>query len=653
MFKSIFILALSSFIYLVKSQDCILEVPNDPLKTGLFKPWYVSTSPCSQTIAESAVFVEATILDTDTGNIYVYNPLVIDKGTKPAIDPIITELPVNNVVIINIGANSDSVKLVSDSSGFGICYSSPSSSHKNSLACGHCVNGIPNSIFGQVAYCNAINFFNKLNELKTRGIIVIPPIGVTVLGDPCPTVRSFVVVDQDQSDNVLTEYILTSDMKVAQDYPDNRNILNVTKIIKNGSDNRLLSNFIAKAIGCETFSAPDIFLPSIRKYSMTLNEIQAGLLDVNDPTVALTPSIDPMCLVDGVQSLEKTNAYRLGLNQPILKALNQQDNINYCNSLVNIAVPFFIKYQTQFSNFNSPDINIGDNLLNFLCNRLIGSWDQLNCKNITGNDVLLTVGLNDKGVAISNNLNSLTGDMVQPCCQPITEQPRNVTLQNSNFCGMNNIYLNCSQPCPNGLDGECVTPGYICFNNPDFCTLPVTLDPNNNFCGDNFNNLACTEPCIGGLDSECITPGFRCFNSPGFCIQNTFSNSDNFCGKNFDNVYCNKPCPNSLDSECSGKLKCFNKPGFCKRRLQSSVNHFCGSDINIYCDEPCPSGLDKDCSYNSTCFAVTDTCFIDDTIDDTTNKDIDLGNVVNFNHKLRFSVLIFVFLYLFSMYYFF
>jgi hypothetical protein len=41
------------FIYsilfsLVRSQDCLLTVPDDPLNTGLFKSWFVSTNPISE-----------------------------------------------------------------------------------------------------------------------------------------------------------------------------------------------------------------------------------------------------------------------------------------------------------------------------------------------------------------------------------------------------------------------------------------------------------------------------------------------------------------------------------------------------------------------------------------------------------------------------
>jgi hypothetical protein len=72
------------------------------------------------------------------------------------------------------------------------------------------------------------------------------------------------------------------------------------------------------------------------KNSLALNEIQANQLDPNDINTALVPSIDPMCLINGEESLEKTNAYRSGVNQPLLQILNNQNNINYCNRTITL-----------------------------------------------------------------------------------------------------------------------------------------------------------------------------------------------------------------------------------------------------------------------------------------------------------------------------
>ena len=83
----------------------------------------------------------------------------------------------------------------------------------NALAQGNCVNGL-GSIFGQVSFCNGINFFNAALRLMHEGRLfvpwagssanIVPTAGALGTGNTCPTVRNFVMVDQDPSDNVTT-----------------------------------------------------------------------------------------------------------------------------------------------------------------------------------------------------------------------------------------------------------------------------------------------------------------------------------------------------------------------------------------------------------------------------------------------------------------
>lgn len=471
------------------SQDCFLEVPNDPLNTGLFQPWFVSTNPistvnCSQTVHGTEVFVEATIVDTQTGKLFVYNPLVIDKGTQPAVPPFTGTLPSHNQVIINVGANGNSVTLIQPD---GV----------NSLQIGKCVNGLPGgTIFGQVAYCNAVSFYTTVNSLIGAGTLVVPPLQNTLLGDVCPTTRSFGIVDNDPSDNVVTQYLLTSDGKIAQDTPANRQALNVTRVIGNGSDNRLLANFIDIAVGCAIYSAPDLINGTIPRLSNALNEIQANLNSPVDPATALVPSNDEMVLNNGVQCLQKLNLYRQGVNQPVVDILSDQLNINFCNGMKDFGVPFLILHQTEFQNFNSPDAT-GNNLLNFLCNRFFNSWNNLKCQalvNITS-PITVTVDPNTGG-AISNNLNTLVTVTTPVCCG--TTVPTTI-----NLCGTAYNNVNCTESCPNGVNTECITPGFTCFvvssvNIPAYCNYK-------NVCGSN-----CTDKCPMFLDSECVTPGHTC-----------------------------------------------------------------------------------------------------------------------------------------------
>jgi hypothetical protein len=76
----------------------------------------------------------------------------------------------------------------------------------------------------------------------------VPPLGTAADGKPCPTVRDFFVVDQDQSDNLPTTYLSTeiglaqkTQVTVAQ-FPD-------ATTIGNPSDNRLVDVALDGALG--------------------------------------------------------------------------------------------------------------------------------------------------------------------------------------------------------------------------------------------------------------------------------------------------------------------------------------------------------------------------------------------------------------------
>jgi len=707
MFLKIFNLFLFLSINIFSNaQDCYLEVPLDPLNTGLFKPWFLSTNPisdvnCTQTEGGTEVFVESTILDLNTGKFYVYNPLVVDKGTQPVIMPQVVLLPVNNTVIINVGANGNSVTLLSNGNSFPV---------------GNCVNGISNgSIFGQVAYCNGKNFFKTVNDLIAQGKVVIPPIQNTLLGDQCPTTRNFGVVDQDQSDNVITQYILTLDGKVAQDTPFNRNsIPNISKILSNGSDNRLLSDFILAAVGCKPFTAPDLVDNNIMKSSQSLNEIQANLLPYTDPAVALTPAIDPMVLDNGNKSLIKVNLYRQGVNQPPLDSLKIENDLIYCNNLNVYGISFLILHRNEFTNFMSVN-NQASNLLNFLSSRFMSTWNILNCINFIGVTSPITITINENtGQVISNNieiLNQIRNPTVptnpssmfptnpvstvvptnpssmfptnpvstvvptnpssmfptNPVSTVVPTNPSSMFPTNPvstvfpstyiNLCGTNYNNVNCAEPCPNGLDTECKTLNFKCFK--------VTNDLNNcnynNFCGLDYNNINCLEKCPNGLDIDCKTPNYKCFKNticnnlnptsiiPPSITTTTLNNIVNYtylCGTNNTNVNCTETCFNGLDTECkTPNYKCFkiyNSTSIC------NYNTFCGLNINnIRCSEPCPKKLDTDCrSPNFKCFK-NNFCKVTN-VTNLLNVPIPNNSKTNKTNKIYINIFFIFFLILFS-----
>src|SRR5579862_3162547 len=135
--------------------SCDIIVPARPLSaTGLATPYRLTgpqgtrSAAWGCTMANAAnlgAFVQATILDPATGALSVYEPLVITQGTKPAITPVVPRLPPDAVVTIDIGFNGTTLRQIGGTS--------------RALGDGRCVNGLGNSLFGQVSFCNGTAFF--------------------------------------------------------------------------------------------------------------------------------------------------------------------------------------------------------------------------------------------------------------------------------------------------------------------------------------------------------------------------------------------------------------------------------------------------------------------------------------------------------------
>ena len=69
---------------------------------------------------------------------------------------------------------------------------------------GNCVDALGQSLIGQVSACNAVNFYRMANFEIADRLLKVPALGTSDDGQACLTVRDFAVVDQDQSDNVIT-----------------------------------------------------------------------------------------------------------------------------------------------------------------------------------------------------------------------------------------------------------------------------------------------------------------------------------------------------------------------------------------------------------------------------------------------------------------
>ncbi len=377
------------------NQNCSLVVPAQPLTAqGLATPYQlVATNPgdgpCNEANKMQAAFVQAAVLDPVAGTISIYNPLVVDQGTQPAAPPVVPTLPPGAVVGIWFGFNGNTLTL-QDANG--------------SLQAGNCVNGINGSVFGQFAYCNAPAFFQAANQAIAGGQLVPPPLGTAKDGQACPTVRDFSVVDQDQSDNVTTTYLVTANGQTAQSNAANAAALQNVQAQVNGSDNRLLAVALDTALGCTPWMAPDLADQGKMVTALPLNELQAAAQQAQP--IALVPAFDPMVLVNKQPNIGKMNAYRVGVDQGTRQ---QQPSIrNYCTNLRAIG-PARIALDAPLTKMSpSPDQAVANSLFTFLAQRFVTTYEAngLNCMQVLGQPDPVTVQADGNGVAIAAMINT-------------------------------------------------------------------------------------------------------------------------------------------------------------------------------------------------------------------------------------------------------
>ena len=352
----------------------------------------------------------------------MYEPLVITAGTNPAVAPVRPRLPKDAVVNLMFGFNGNNLQLAE---------ARPASSTAaqpgtlpGTLAEAKCVNGLDDSLFGQVAYCDSVPFYAAADRALAAGKLRIPKTGRSPqTGQACPTTRSFQLVDQDPSDNVTTRYLLTATGQTAQDSAANAALLPGAGAIDNGSDNTLLDSFVLPALGCAAFTAPDLSNAGRPGTSQTLDELSAAASQ--RAPIALVPENDPMTTANGALSRPKTNLYRLGVGQPLVtgasnepfgdsRAGGQQADTpaNFCANMLNIQTAFIAANRSRFSAGPSPVPATGNNLFTFMAARLSASFTNLGCGAFgLHNTVSLTQDA--QGVAVAAKL-SLARQATQP-----------------------------------------------------------------------------------------------------------------------------------------------------------------------------------------------------------------------------------------------
>lgn len=398
---------------LTANVDCDIIVPANPLTAqGLATP-YQLTGPNGTTPAESGcqmsnaaklgAFVQATILDPATGALSVYDPLVVTQGTRPAVKPSVPDIPANAVVTIDFGFNGKDLLQVG---------ATPAT-----LAEAGCVNGQAGSVFGQVSFCNGINFFNAVKTDEREGLLkvpspgtsdkIIPSGGDTGTGRACPVTRNFEVADQASAGNVTTEYLLNRlTGQTAQDTTSNAGNIAGATLVFSRSDDTVLDQFLDPVLGCTPFQAPDLANNDQPASSQALDEI---LADAYQPkAAALVPENDPVVRSgQGRFDAAKTDLYREELGQaPVSAATDKSSSPEmYCQNIVDIQTPFLAANRALLAAGQSPVTAVGDNLLTFMANELNISFTDLACQQF-GLTNPVTVIRNAAGAAVAADFNA-------------------------------------------------------------------------------------------------------------------------------------------------------------------------------------------------------------------------------------------------------
>jgi len=395
------------------NQNCTLIVPNQPLSAqGLATPYQFKATdpaagPCNEANADQSAFVQGVIYDPTTGQFSVYNPLIIDEGTQPAVMPTVPTLPQGAIVGIWFGFNANNLHL--------------QGAQGNTLARAHCVNGLGQSLFTQFAYCNAVAFFAAVNQGIVAHMVQVPALGTAKDGLPCPTVRDFAVIDQDQSDNVQAQYLSLANGQTAQFSAANQAALQNATILDNPSDNALLTRFIDPTLGCNKWEAPNLADNGSLVASLALDEVQAAVYQ--EAPIALVPLNDPMTTVavgdNNDPSLAKTNLYRLGVDQ--IPAVNEQQasGAAYCANLLKTGMPRLVLDKPLTINAQTPDAGAANNLFTFLAQRFQASYDNLNCPMLLNipNPVKTKTDANGAVITATFNMQA-TGDPISTAPAP-------------------------------------------------------------------------------------------------------------------------------------------------------------------------------------------------------------------------------------------
>lgn len=346
---------------------CQLELPPDPLTpSGLATPFQLSSPnsdyPCHEASLPTAAFVQAALYDPEDHTISLYNPVVVDKGTRPFANPLLPSFHPDAIVALWISYRGPALRI----QGAG-----------QTLQAAQCVTGADNSPFGSFAYCNAPAFFRVASQAirSQLGSATFPHLPDGNDDIACPTLEDFWVVNATPVDAVSVSYLVKNG-QIAQDTEANRQAAPQAQVLASGGNTQVLAA-LNQALGCQhwRWTAPDLTdqtHPALSAFPLDL--LQANLDNTGFP--AYVPSQDPLVKVNARSSRDKLDAYRAGVDQP---AIVNYTSWYYCLGLKQFGIPRLQQDQAILSQQPSPDPIIAPTLLEYLNARLTVTQREIGC----------------------------------------------------------------------------------------------------------------------------------------------------------------------------------------------------------------------------------------------------------------------------------
>jgi hypothetical protein len=353
-------------------------------------------------------FADCTILDTVTGAISNYAPLIAAVGDQ-TLPPVVPTIPAQSVIGCYLGTNGLSTKVADNDNGVSL---------KNA----NCVNGdpaVPGDMFGQFVSCNGKNLMAAAKAAVDAGKLKPPLPGVGSSGHACYSTISFEMVDQDPSDNIVSTFLFTTPPGAAkpvfaQATQANRAALlamNPMGIITeqgNPGDEGLITKFLDPAFGCKPWKAPNLADPGQMSGSFALNEIQAlsflkasMAMGATITQFGLIPVNDAMTMPKGAGSaVAKTNAYRAEIGQPPLSPQENDGGKIFCQNFYDITARSIVSDLKILKNNPSPITTDANTLMNFMGQRYAKGYAALGCEQLIGKKVPL------EGIPDANNVNT-------------------------------------------------------------------------------------------------------------------------------------------------------------------------------------------------------------------------------------------------------